>query len=49
VEALARLVLFVTCLLAIYVGARTLLIWRRTRKVAESAERAERVETEPQA
>jgi hypothetical protein len=35
VEALARLGLFVTCLLAIYVGARTLLIWRRTRKVAE--------------
>jgi hypothetical protein len=36
-EALARLGLFVTCLLAIYVGVRTLLIWRRTRMVAELA------------
>jgi hypothetical protein len=37
VEELARLGLFVSCLLAIYVGARTLWIWRRTRMVPELA------------
>ena len=28
-EELARLGLFITCLLAVYVGVRTLWIWRR--------------------
>jgi hypothetical protein len=37
VQELARLGLFVSCLLAIYVGARTLWIWRRTRMVPELA------------
>ncbi len=32
-QELARLGLFLSCLLAIYVGARTLWIWRRTRMV----------------
>jgi hypothetical protein len=36
-EDLARLGLFVTCLLAVYVCVRTLLVWRRTRKLAELA------------
>ena len=36
-EELARLGLFITCLLAVYVGVRTLWIWRRTRMVAELA------------
>jgi hypothetical protein len=35
VEALARLGLMVSCVLAIYVGVRTLLIWRRTRMIQE--------------
>lgn len=36
-EELARLGLFLSCLLAIYVGVRTLLIWRRTRMLPELA------------
>jgi hypothetical protein len=36
-ELVARLGLLVTCMLAVYVGVRTLLIWRRTRMVAELA------------
>jgi hypothetical protein len=37
VQELARLGLFLSCLLAIYVGLRTLWIWRRTRMVPELA------------
>jgi hypothetical protein len=35
VDALARLGLLSTCVIALYVGVRTLLIWRRTRMVQE--------------
>ncbi len=34
-ESLARLGMIATCVIAIYVGARTLWIWRRTRMVQE--------------
>jgi hypothetical protein len=37
VQELARLGLFLSCLLAIYVGLRTLWIWRRTRMAPELA------------
>jgi len=36
-QELARLGLFISCLLAIYVGARTLAIWRRTLMLPELA------------
>ena len=34
-EALARIGLMISCVLAIYVGVRTLMIWRRTRMIQE--------------
>jgi hypothetical protein len=34
-QHIAQLSLVLTCLIALYVGVRTLMIWRRTRMIAE--------------